>query len=147
LAFRDAVIAGLRARGWPEHGLDDRDNIVWRGADGVVCLRRDEVIVTYEVDAEHAAIVFEGGAVPERVTLAIDRLRWVIGLPARVGPGNLAGCLPEPVPLIPPAGAAEALAAAREHGLDPDGPPLGEPLRSRPAKEDPAYVPTRWIGE
>jgi hypothetical protein len=67
-------------------------------------------LAEYEtVDGEHGFLSFAEGMGPERVVEAIDRLRWVIGLPAwsRVGPGNLAGCLP---PLIPPEGVAEALA-------------------------------------
>ncbi len=171
LAFCEAVIAGLRARGWPEHGLDDNDCVVWRGIGGSILLDNDDPRpcgVNYDTaDGEGGYLSFTAGVSPERVVEAIDRLRWVIGLPARVGPGNLAGCLP---PLIPPEGAREALAAAREwaakmddllrrtgdkaakaaqraSGFDPDGPPSAVPLRVTPApKEDPAYVPTQWIG-
>jgi hypothetical protein len=156
LSFRMRVIALLWERGWPEYGLDDDDCVVWRGEGGSLLLEGDEpqtLGVEYEVaDGEGGYLSFRADVSVERVVEAIDRLRWVIGVPARVGEGNLAGCLP---PLIPPEGAAEALAAAKaeyRHALRPgmglEGPPPGEPLRSGPAaKEDPAYVPTRWIVE
>lgn len=167
LSFRMRVIALLWGRGWPEYGLDDGDCAVWRSIGGFVRIEGDEpypCCVDYETaDGETGNLTFGEAVSLERVVEAVDRLRWVIGLPAwlRVGPGNLAGCLPEPLPLILPAGAREALAAARSNpATDPDATErevMREcdmivglvPLRpSRPAvKEGPAYVPTRWIGE
>jgi hypothetical protein len=143
LSFRMRVIALLWERGWPEYGLDDDDCVVWRGEGGSLLLEGDEpqtLGVEYEVaDGEGGYLSFRADVSVERVVEAIDRLRWVIGVPARVGEGNLAGCLPPLIPL--------AAAHMRASGLDPDGAPLGEPLRSGPEpREDPAYVPTRWIG-
>jgi hypothetical protein len=160
LSFRMRVIALLWARGWPEYGLDDGDCAVWRSIGGFVRIEGDEpypCCVDYETaDGETGSLTFGEAVSPERVVEAIDRLRWVFGVPTRVGEGNLAGCLP---PLIPPEGVVKALAEAhalmgqeiddllrRAGVLDPDGPP-SVPLRVTPdPKEDPAYVPTRWIG-
>jgi hypothetical protein len=86
--FRDAVIAGLRDRGWPEHGLDDNDCVVWRGTEGgSVRFGRGEWGHVFEYGtadgSEGGRTSFAEGVSPERVVEAIDRLRWVIGLSAR----------------------------------------------------------------
>jgi hypothetical protein len=85
--FRDAVIAGLRERGWPEHGLDDNDCVVWRGTEGgSVRFGRGEWGHVFEYGtadgSEGGRTSFADGVSPERVVEAIDRMRWVIGLPA-----------------------------------------------------------------
>lgn len=91
IQFRDAVIAGLRERGWPEpHAGAEADGFMC----GEMCWSSPEFPLVwfavtepgpsagYETkdDNETGRIDFDEDAVPERVVEAIDRLRWVIGL-------------------------------------------------------------------
>lgn len=181
--LRDEVIAGLRERGWPEHGFDDDGDIVWRRADGgSIFFVPDEsgTCVNYETadDAESGSLSFQEDVTPARIVEAIDRLRWVIGLdvvlgwdlacqvehwsdcavngaPAyEIGPCDCGGSRQTPEPVQARVDAVWApiidrymrLLARRGLLPDPDG-PLVAMTPSKPApKEDPPYVPTRWIG-
>jgi hypothetical protein len=91
--LRDAVIAGLRERGWPEP-VDFAQNYTgteWRNGDAVVfCVVRDKcteidfVAELLSKDSERGRIILSGIASATRIIAAIDRLRWVIGLPIYV---------------------------------------------------------------
>ncbi len=130
--FREDVIAGLRERGWPEpreqqpNGEFITSCLVW-GSETYpqVWLSQIGDCFGYEAadDQESGSGSFGDNTDAARAIEAIDRLRWVIGLPA----SQEEGALPK--------------------GMDPDGRLVAmTPSKPQPTPERP-YEPTRWIGE
>jgi hypothetical protein len=81
-ARRDAVIAGLKALGWPEPTISYE--VRWGGPIGgdypEVRFDPDSQQITYEAvdDKESGSIYFDVDIPVERIVAAIDRLRWVL---------------------------------------------------------------------
>ncbi len=149
-AFRGAVIAGLRERGWPEPRSQGRNGeflvpcLVWgQGRYPVVWLAESGLVIGYETpdDQESAHIEFDEGVLSARVIEAIDRLRWVIGLSA----AQATGAWPNTSTLPPVGEVAGVRRAVHNMGVDPDGPPAALPTKPAP-RQDPPFVP-RKIGE
>jgi hypothetical protein len=97
----DAVIAGLRERGWPEPrfqpALDGEYMVpcrVWGERHPSVYITDEGMVCGYVTgdDQETAHIEFAEEVSAPRIIEAIDRLRWVIGLPPQ-------GLLPLPCKL------------------------------------------------
>ena len=89
--FRDAVIAGLRERGWPEPTAYASDaSAEWNDPAGIDPYVIFDVAGYVAIDygtggSESGDIRFDADPAPsaERVVEAIDRLRWVVGLAPR----------------------------------------------------------------
>ena len=80
--FRDAVIAGLRERGWPEARIHEEDGCAYWARDELIIVwlkpaaNRGEWDAGYCLEDETADILIASQS-PSRVIEAIDRLRWV----------------------------------------------------------------------
>jgi hypothetical protein len=94
-AFRDAVIAGLRERGWPEPSENSSLTCpMWQsveyGPPVVECELQDapdNILISFEAsDRWVGEMTLGAGMAAPEIVEAIDRLRWVIGLPPLVAP-------------------------------------------------------------
>jgi hypothetical protein len=186
-AFRDAVVAGLRERGWPEPGVGLEEagyrcaEVVWGDQSHPsvwFSWWRGDYCAGWEAgdDRESGRITFDDeGLSPARVVEAIDRLRWVLGLPdrnvirllsvelarARAELARALAAADQALRVAQPASERSGLAedpgrnfdrkgwleglVARMDALDPDGPLVPLPVKAVPAERP--YEPDRWLGD
>lgn len=139
----EAVIAGLRERGWPEpKGIEGSK--LWRHGSASVLwnysANADNLNLLYHAadQREAGSIFFQDADIPNLIE-TIDRLRWVIGLPPRrqlfyIGPDGqflrVSDNLPVGTPLCP----TIAKPTDENVGLVPLPPSKPSPLPSRPYK-------------